>query len=179
MLFCLPCRHHARDGDLFRRESTKVNLRASWEHTEYFLPVPVGERTDEVSIQRYGQPWLGCLRRAPWQWGRKPARWSPFTGGFSHEYLSVALVGGVLGDGRLPWGHDREAPHQRAIPVVVSEGPSAGGGVSSSTVDPGVPLGPGLGATWVVFHGRHVTIATARTNATAIAANLRKLPSQS
>jgi hypothetical protein len=29
-------------------------------------------------------------RRAPWQWGRKPARWPPFTGGFSHEYLNVA-----------------------------------------------------------------------------------------
>jgi hypothetical protein len=32
--------------------------------------------------------------------------------------------------------------------VVVFEGPSAGGGVPSSTVDPGVPLGPGLGATF-------------------------------
>jgi hypothetical protein len=37
---------------------------------------------------------------------------------------------------------------QRAAPVVMSEGPTAGGGVSSSTVDPGVPLGPELGGTW-------------------------------
>jgi hypothetical protein len=64
---------------------------------------------------------------------------------------------------------------QRAAPVLVSEGPTAGGGVWFSTVDPGVPLGPGLGATWVVFHGPHVRIATARMNATAITANLRKL----
>jgi hypothetical protein len=59
--------------------------------------------------------------------------------------------------------------------VVVSEGPSAGGGVWSSVVDPGVPLGPGLGGTWVLFHGPHVRIATAKMNATAITVNLRKL----
>jgi len=50
---------------------------------------------------------------------------------------------------------------------------AAGGGVGSSAVDPGVPLGPGLGATWVVFHGPHVRIATASMT-TAITANVRK-----
>jgi hypothetical protein len=65
---------------------------------------------------------------------------------------------------------------QRAAPVVVvPEGPAAGGGVWSSAVDPGIPLGPGLLGTRVVFHGPHVRIATARMNATAIAANVRKL----
>ena len=49
--------------------------------------------------------------------------------------------------------------------MVVSEGLAAGGGVWFSTVDPGVPLGPGLLATCVVFHGLHVRIATARMNA--------------
>jgi hypothetical protein len=68
---------------------------------------------------------------------------------------------------------------QRAAPVVVSEGLAAGGGVWFSTVDPGVPLGPGLLATCVVFHGPHERIATARMNAPAITANLRRLPSQS
>jgi hypothetical protein len=63
---------------------------------------------------------------------------------------------------------------QRAAPVVVPEGPAAGSGVWSSAVDPGVPLGPGLLATCVVFHGPHVRIATARINATAITANLRR-----
>jgi hypothetical protein len=62
---------------------------------------------------------------------------------------------------------------QRAASVVVSEGPAAGGGVWFSAVDPGVPLGPGLLSTCVVFHGLHVRIATARMNATAITANLR------
>ena len=57
----------------------------------------------------------------------------------------------------------------------VSEGLAAGGGVWLSAVDPGVPLGPGLLSTCVVFHGPHVRIATARTNATAIMANLRNL----
>jgi hypothetical protein len=70
---------------------------------------------------------------------------------------------------------------QRAAPVVVPEGPAAGGGVWSSVVDPGIPLGPGLLATRVVFHGPPVRIATARINATAITANVRKLiePSRS
>jgi hypothetical protein len=68
---------------------------------------------------------------------------------------------------RRPYG-------QRAAPVVVSEGLAAGGGVWLSAVDPGVPLGPGLLATCVVFHGPHVRIATARINATAITANLRR-----
>ena len=68
---------------------------------------------------------------------------------------------------------------QRAAPVVVPEGPAAGGGVWFSAVDPGVPLGPGLLSTCVVFHGPHERMATARMNAAAIMANLRKLPSQS
>jgi hypothetical protein len=69
---------------------------------------------------------------------------------------------------------------QRAAPVVPSEGPAAGGGVWSRSVDPGVPLGPGLLATCTVFHGPHARIATARMNA-AITASARKLiePSRS
>jgi len=59
--------------------------------------------------------------------------------------------------------------------VGVPEGVAAGGGVWSTAVDPGVPLGPGLLATCSVFHGPHVRIATARMNATAITANVRKL----
>jgi hypothetical protein len=62
---------------------------------------------------------------------------------------------------------------QRAAPVVVSEGPMAGGGVWSSVVDPGVPLGPRLLATCSVLHGPHVRIATASMT-TAITANVRK-----
>jgi hypothetical protein len=62
---------------------------------------------------------------------------------------------------------------QRAAPVVPSDGLAAGGGVRSSTVDPGVPLGPGLGATCPVFHGPHVRTATASMT-TAITANVRK-----
>ena len=57
----------------------------------------------------------------------------------------------------------------------VPEGVAAGGGVWSTAVDPSVPLGPGLLATCSVFHGPHVRIATARMNATAITANVRKL----
>jgi hypothetical protein len=62
---------------------------------------------------------------------------------------------------------------QRAAPVVVPEGPAAGGGVWSSVVDPGIPLGPGLLATRVVFHVPAVRIATASMT-TAITANVRK-----
>ena len=62
---------------------------------------------------------------------------------------------------------------QRAAPVVVPEGPAAAGGVRSSVVDPGIPLGPGLLATRVVFHGPHVRIATASMT-TATTANVRK-----
>jgi hypothetical protein len=65
---------------------------------------------------------------------------------------------------------------QRAAPVVVSEGPAAGGGVWFSAVDPGVPLGPGLLGMCVMFHGPHVRIATARMSAAAIRANRRRLP---
>ncbi len=72
-------------------------------------------------------------------------------------------------DGIVDVEPDAEGCGQRAAPVVVA----AGGGVVSSTVDPGVPLGPGLGATWVVFHGPHVRIATASMT-TAITANVRK-----
>jgi len=65
---------------------------------------------------------------------------------------------------------------QRAAPVVASEeGLAAGGGAWLTAVDPGVPLGPGLLATCVVFHGPHVRIATASASmTTAITANVRK-----
>jgi hypothetical protein len=69
----------------------------------------------------------------------------------------------------------RKRRRQRPAPVVVSEGPAAGGGVWSTAVDPGVPLGPGLLATWLVFHGPHVRTASARTNAAAIMASVPPL----
>src|SRR6267378_8360111 len=53
---------------------------------------------------------------------------------------------------------------QRAAPVVVSEGLAAGGGVWFRTVDPGVPLGPGLLATCVVFHGPHSNCQNERSS---------------
>jgi hypothetical protein len=54
---------------------------------------------------------------------------------------------------------------QRAAPVVVpDEGLAAGGGAGLTAVDPGVPPGPGLLATCVVFHGPHVRIATASSS---------------
>jgi hypothetical protein len=59
--------------------------------------------------------------------------------------------------------------------MVVAEGLAAGGGVWSIAVDPGVPLGPGLLATWLVFHGPHVRTASARTKATAIMASVPPL----
>src|SRR5882672_8629525 len=63
---------------------------------------------------------------------------------------------------------------QHAAPVVVSEeGLAAGGGAWLTAVDPSIPLGPGLLATCVVFHGPHVSIATASMT-TAITANVRK-----
>lgn len=62
---------------------------------------------------------------------------------------------------------------QRAAPVVVPEGPAAGGGVWSNIVDPGIPLGPGLLARRVVFNGPHVRIATASMT-TPITTNVRK-----
>jgi hypothetical protein len=72
-------------------------------------------------------------------------------------------------------GHAMTASHQRAAPVVVPEGPSAGGGVRSTAVDPGVPLGPGLLATCPVFHGPPVRIARARTIATTMIASVLPL----
>ena len=57
--------------------------------------------------------------------------------------------------------------------MVVPEGPAAGGGAWFSVVDPGIPLGPGLLATRVVFHDPPVSIATASMT-TAITANVRK-----
>jgi hypothetical protein len=71
--------------------------------------------------------------------------------------------------------------NQRAVPVVVRDGPWANGGSASvDPVDPSVPLGPGLGGIWAVFDGPNVRTATAaRTNDTAITTNLRRLPSQS
>jgi hypothetical protein len=63
----------------------------------------------------------------------------------------------------------------------VPEGSAAGGGVWSTAVDPGVPLGPGLLATCSMFHGPHERIATVRMNTTAITASVLKLiePSRS
>ena len=72
--------------------------------------------------------------------------------------------------------------NHRAIPVVVCDGPTAGGGSFSTAdpVEPGVPLGPALGGTCGMFHGPPpLAIATATRNARAITANLPKLPSQS
>ena len=48
-------------------------------------------------------------------------------------------------------------------------------------VDPGVPLGPGLLATWVPLQGPHTKNANARINTATIAANFRPLtlPSRS
>jgi hypothetical protein len=70
---------------------------------EYFSSVPVGDRTGEVSIQRYCHLAVLPPRTVVRALGvRKPARWSPFTGGFSREYLNVAGMappswGAVLG----------------------------------------------------------------------------------
>ncbi len=58
---------------------------------------------------------------------------------------------------------------QRTVPVARP----AGGGVWSRTVDPGVPLGPGLLGTCVVLS--HARAAIARMIATAIMAKVRKL----
>jgi hypothetical protein len=63
----------------------------------------------------------------------------------------------------------------RADPVVVPEGPSAGGGVVSIVVDPGVPLGPGLLATCCGFHGAHMMMAKSITKAATIMANVPPL----
>jgi hypothetical protein len=64
---------------------------------------------------------------------------------------------------------------QRALPVVPPEGPSAGGGVRSTAVDPGVPLGPGLLATCRVFHGPDAIMTNTRTKAATIAASVTPL----
>ena len=70
----------------------------------------------------------------------------------------------------------RKRCRQRPAPVVVpDEGPGAGGGVCSTAVDPGVPLGPGLLATCVMFHGPHVRTASASANAAAIMASVAPL----
>jgi hypothetical protein len=75
--------------------------------------------------------------------------------------------------------HQIEVPqgdwHQRALPVVPPEGPSAGGGVRSTAVDPGVPLGPGLLATCPVFHGPDAIMTNTRTKAATIAASVMPL----
>ena len=68
-----------------------------------------------------------------------------------------------------------ERNRHRADPVVFPEGPSAGGGALSTVVDPGVPLGPGLLATCLVFHGPPARTASARTNATIITASVLPL----
>ena len=61
---------------------------------------------------------------------------------------------------------------QRAAPVVVPDGLTAGGGVRSSTVDPGVPLGPGLLATCPVFDGPHIRSANPRMTPATIKASV-------
>jgi hypothetical protein len=64
---------------------------------------------------------------------------------------------------------------QRTDPVVVPEGPAAGGGVWSTAVDPGVPLGPGLLATCLVFHGPHMRMANTTMKAATIMASVPPL----
>jgi len=59
--------------------------------------------------------------------------------------------------------------------VVDSEGLSAGGGACSTTVDPGVPLGPGLLATWVESHGPQARMANTTTTAATIRPSVRRL----
>jgi hypothetical protein len=68
----------------------------------------------------------------------------------------------------------RPDQRQRALPVVAvpPDGLSAGGGVPSTAVDPGVPLGPGLLATCPVFRGPDRTIANTRTKAATMAASV-------
>ena len=66
----------------------------------------------------------------------------------------------------------RKRRRHRATPVVLPEGLSAGGGVRFTSVDPGVPLGPGLLATCPVFHGPDARIASASKKATTIAARV-------
>src|SRR5215216_1177743 len=60
---------------------------------------------------------------------------------------------------------------QRPLPTVPPEGPAAGGGGPSFTVEPGVPLGPSLIATWLTFQGPQVRMASRRAMATAKAIN--------
>src|SRR5882757_6686285 len=84
-----------------------------------------------------------------------------------------------VGQSALPKS-DRTAPklrsrRQRADPVVSPEGPAAGGGGPSTAVDPGVPLGPGLIATCLVFHGPHVRSANPRINPATINASVPPL----
>jgi hypothetical protein len=71
-----------------------------------------------------------------------------------------------------PWR--RRDQRQRALPVVAvpPDGLSAGGGVPSTAVEPGVPLGPGLLATCPVFRGPDRTIANTRTKAATMAASV-------
>jgi hypothetical protein len=68
----------------------------------------------------------------------------------------------------------RKSP-QRAEPVVVPEGPAAGGGALLMAVDPGVPLGPSLPATCVPLHGPHTINANSTMKAQRMTANVRPL----
>src|SRR5262249_46194777 len=73
-------------------------------------------------------------------------------------------------------GIPRKRRPQRPAPVVVPpEGPAAGGGVRSTVVEPGVPLGPGLLATSAVFQGPQARTASARRKATRTATNVPRL----
>jgi hypothetical protein len=66
------------------------------------------------------------------------------------------------------------ALRQRALPVVVvpPDGLSAGGGVLSTAVEPGVPLGPGLLATCLLFQGPETMMTNTTTKAATMAANV-------
>jgi hypothetical protein len=83
----------------------------------------------------------------------------------------LALPAAGVRDGResVLW---RKRRRHRATPVVLPDGLSAGGGVRFTSVDPGVPLGPGLLATCPVFHGPDARIASASKKATTIAARV-------
>jgi hypothetical protein len=60
----------------------------------------------------------------------------------------------------------------RAVPIVVPDGLLAGGGAGLMILDSGMPVGPGLLATWVPVPGPNMKNAKARTKAAAIAINV-------
>jgi hypothetical protein len=70
------------------------------------------------------------------------------------------------------WRNSISLERYRAVPVVVSEGPLAGGGAGLMMLDSGMPLGPGLLATWVPVPDPNTKNAKARIKAEAIATNV-------